>query len=44
MDGRYSVFGYLVEGKEILEELTAGDRIISAKVVDGIDNLKEPVS
>ncbi len=43
MDGRYSVFGYLIEGKEVLEELTAGDKIISAKVVDGIDNLKEPV-
>ena len=42
MDGRYSVFGYLIEGKEVLEELTAGDQIISAKVVDGIENLKEP--
>ncbi|MEL6493664.1 MAG: peptidylprolyl isomerase [Cyanobacteria bacterium J06623_7] len=42
MDGRYSVFGYLTEGKEVLEELTAGDKIISAKVVDGIDNLKQP--
>jgi peptidylprolyl isomerase len=40
MDGRYSVFGYLVEGKEVLEELTAGDKIISAKVIDGIENLK----
>ena len=42
MDGRYSVFGYLVEGKEVLEELTAGDRIISAKIVDGLENLQEP--
>jgi len=42
MDGRYSVFGYLTKGKEILEELTAGDKIISAKVIDGIENLKEP--
>lgn len=42
MDGRYSVFGYLIEGKEVLEELTAGDKIISAKVIDGLDNLKEP--
>ncbi len=40
MDGRYSVFGYLVKGKEVLEELTAGDKIISAKVIDGIENLK----
>lgn len=42
MDGRYSVFGYLVDGKEVLEELTAGDKIISAKVIEGIDNLREP--
>lgn len=42
MDGRYSVFGYAVEGKETLEELTAGDKIISAKVVKGLDNLVEP--
>lgn len=42
MDGRYSVFAYLIEGKEVLEELTAGDKIISAKVVDGIENLHEP--
>ena len=42
MDGRYSVFGYLVEGKEVLEELDAGDKIISAKVIDGIDNLQQP--
>lgn len=42
MDGRYSVFGYLTKGKEVLEELTAGDKIISAKVVEGIENLKEP--
>jgi peptidylprolyl isomerase len=44
MDGRYSVFGYLTEGKEVLEELTAGDKIISAKVVKGIENLKEPTT
>jgi peptidylprolyl isomerase len=42
MDGRYSVFGYLTQGKEVLEELTAGDKIISAKVIEGIENLKEP--
>ena len=42
MDGRYSVFGYLTKGKEVLEELTAGDKIISAKVIEGIENLKEP--
>ena len=42
MDGRYSVFGYLVKGKEVLEQLTDRDKIISAKVVEGIENLVEP--
>ncbi|MGB5969480.1 MAG: peptidylprolyl isomerase [Spirulinaceae cyanobacterium] len=39
LDGRYAVFGYTVEGKEVLEQLRAGDEIISAKVVEGLDNL-----
>ncbi|MDV2998685.1 MAG: hypothetical protein N5P05_000291 [Chroococcopsis gigantea SAG 12.99] len=42
MDGRYSVFGYLVQGKEVLEELTDKDKIISAKVIYGADNLVQP--
>lgn len=42
MDGRYSVFGYVVEGEEVLDLLTTEDKIISAKVVDGIENLVEP--
>lgn len=42
MDGRYSVFGYLVDGKETLAKLTDKDKIISAKVVSGLNNLVEP--
>ncbi|MDJ0508358.1 MAG: peptidylprolyl isomerase [Crocosphaera sp.] len=42
MDGRYSVFGYLVEGKKVLESLTDKDKILSAKVIDGLENLQEP--
>lgn len=42
MDGRYSVFGYVVKGKEILEELTQKDKIISAKVIDGLNNFIQP--
>ncbi|MEL4894512.1 peptidylprolyl isomerase [Crocosphaera sp. Alani8] len=42
MDGRYSVFGYLVDGKQTLAELTKKDKIISAEVVDGLDNLVQP--
>lgn len=42
MDGRYSVFGYVVQGKDVLDKLTDKDKIISAKVVSGLDNLVEP--
>lgn len=42
LDGRYAVFGYLTEGKEILDTLKAGDKIESATVVQGIENLVEP--
>ncbi|WP_242032809.1 peptidylprolyl isomerase [Oscillatoria sp. FACHB-1406] len=42
MDGRYSVIGYLVEGKETLGSLQPGDRVISAKVVSGDENLVRP--
>ena len=44
MDGRYSVFGYTVKGKDIIEELTTSDKIISAKVVHGLENLVQPQS
>lgn len=42
LDGRYAVFGYTIEGKDVLRQLSAGDKIISAKVVDGLDNLVIP--
>jgi len=42
LDGRYSVFGYLTEGKEVLEKLKAGDKIESAKVIQGGDKLVQP--
>ncbi len=42
LDGRYAVFGYTIEGKDVLRNLSAGDQIISAKVVEGLDNLVEP--
>ena len=40
IDGRYAAFGYVVEGLEVLNELTADDKIVSAKVIEGADNLK----
>ncbi len=42
MDGRYAVFGYVVEGKDVLDKLELGDIIESATVVQGADNLVEP--
>ena len=42
LDGRYAVFGYLTEGKEILDKLKEGDKIESASVIQGIENLVEP--
>ena len=42
MDGRYAIFGYTVEGDEILEDMQEGDQIISAQVIRGLDNLQRP--
>ena len=42
LDGRYAVFGYTIEGQKVLDKLTAGDKIISAKVVQGLENLVQP--
>lgn len=42
LDGRYSVFGFVTEGKEVLGQLKAGDKIESAKVINGLDNLVAP--
>nr|WP_315870966.1 peptidylprolyl isomerase [Trichocoleus desertorum] len=42
LDGRYAIFGYVTEGKAVLDELKAGDKIISAKVVKGAENLIQP--
>jgi peptidylprolyl isomerase len=42
LDGRYTVFGCVTEGKEVLDTLGQGDKIISAKVVEGAENLVEP--
>ncbi|ACO68970.1 peptidyl-prolyl cis-trans isomerase chloroplast precursor [Micromonas commoda] len=39
LDGRYSVFGYVIDGQEILRELKAGDLIKSIKIVDGAEYL-----
>ncbi len=40
IDGRNAAFGYVVDGFDVLEELSKDDRIISIDVLDGIENLK----
>ncbi|MGF1478768.1 MAG: peptidylprolyl isomerase [Cyanophyceae cyanobacterium] len=42
MDGRYSVFGYVDQGQEVLADLAEGDKILSAKVINGAEQLVEP--
>lgn len=42
LDGRYSIFGYVTDGKEVLDQLKAGDKIESAKVTQGLENLQQP--
>lgn len=44
LDGRYAVFGYVTENKDVLDKIRAGDKIVSARVVKGAENLVEPQS
>lgn len=44
LDGRYAVFGYVVDGQDVLGKLHEGDKIESAKVVSGLEYLVEPPS
>jgi len=40
IDGRYAAFGYVVDGFDVLDQLTADDRIVEARVVEGADHLR----
>jgi len=42
LDGRYSVFGYVVEGGFFLRDIKQGDVIVDAKVVAGLENFDGP--
>ena len=44
LDGRYAVFGYTVEGSELLQELSTGDKIEYIKVLAGSQYLQQPKS
>ncbi len=39
LDGNYAVFGKVVEGIEVVDNIQMGDRIESAKLIEGVDNL-----
>jgi peptidyl-prolyl cis-trans isomerase B (cyclophilin B) len=40
LDGDYAVFGYVTEGMEVVDQIQQGDRITSARVTAGLNNLK----
>lgn len=40
LDGNYAVFGYVTEGMDVVDQIQQGDRIDSARVVAGLNNLK----
>jgi cyclophilin family peptidyl-prolyl cis-trans isomerase len=42
LDGRFAVFGYVVDNADLLGELQVGDKIDFMKVVDGLQNLQAP--
>ncbi|MBE5230576.1 MAG: peptidylprolyl isomerase [Microcystis sp. M54BS1] len=41
LDGDYAVFGYVTKGMEVIDTIKQGDKIDSAKVVSGAENLKK---
>ncbi|WP_228052899.1 peptidylprolyl isomerase [Nodosilinea sp. LEGE 07298] len=40
LDGSYAVFGYVTSGMETVDAIEQGDRIESARVIEGLENLK----
>jgi peptidyl-prolyl cis-trans isomerase B (cyclophilin B) len=41
LDGSYAVFGYVTEGMDVVDKIQQGDRIESAEVITGGDNLEK---
>lgn len=41
LDGDYAVFGYVTSGMEVVDAIKQGDRIDSATVAEGLENLKK---
>jgi peptidyl-prolyl cis-trans isomerase B (cyclophilin B) len=42
LDGNYAVFGYVTQGFDVVNNIQQGDRIESAQVIQGGENLKTP--
>ena len=42
LDGKYAVFGYVTDGMEAVDRILQGDRIQTARVTQGIENLVRP--
>lgn len=40
LDGNYAVFGYVTDGMDVVDQIQRGDRIDSAIVTAGLENLK----
>ena len=40
LDGKYAVFGKVTDGMDVVAKIAQGDRIESAKVTQGLENLK----
>jgi peptidyl-prolyl cis-trans isomerase B (cyclophilin B) len=40
LDGSYAVFGNVTDGMNVVDKIQQGDRIDSAKVTQGLENLK----
>lgn len=41
LDGSYAVFGKVTEGMDVVDKIQQGDRLESAKVVSGLENLQK---
>jgi peptidyl-prolyl cis-trans isomerase B (cyclophilin B) len=41
LNGNYAVFGKITQGVEVLDTIKQGDKITSAQVTQGIENLKK---
>ena len=42
LDGQYAVFGQVTQGMEVVDQIQQGDRIQSARVIAGLENLQQP--